>query len=128
MKFVLSTVLVLSSLLFSYPDINEMASFKIEVKRGGDLVEMKCTQGCNWTELSFQLKKDKAMVVNELGAYGKSAYQGEPDVKFAFYVNGSPDGLNFESINGTKWKGLSYGRKPNRLMYLDETGVSSNKY
>ncbi|MFT6054266.1 MAG: hypothetical protein ACJAS3_001706 [Roseivirga sp.] len=124
MKFILSTSLILASLFFSHFNTKEVSPFEIEVQRNGDSVKMKCTEGCKWTELKFELKGKNPMVINESGVYKKTTYTGEPDVSFAFYVNDLPDGLEFESINGTAWGKLSFQINPSKSMYLDETGVS----
>jgi len=98
MKIILATALVLTSLLFSFSDIEEETSFNIEVKRNGDMVLMKCNGACKWNNLSFKLKDKNSMVVNELGVYEKAAYKNEPGGSFSFYVNDSPNGLKFGSM------------------------------
>ncbi|NVJ47825.1 MAG: hypothetical protein HWE07_11885 [Cytophagia bacterium] len=50
-----------------------------------------------------------------------------PESSFAFHVEPAKNGLTFKSIRGTNWKELSYDRTPRRTMYLDNSGISSNK-
>ncbi len=127
MKSIISTIILLSALFSTSTIPNDLAPFKIEVKRSGDMVKMKCTTGCNWTDLKFSLKNNQSMVINEFGVYVSDSYHNEPDLSFAFYVFEASDGLKFESISGTAWKELRYGSKPSKLMYLNAWGVSSQK-
>ena len=102
---------------------NDLASFEIEVKRTGDTVKMKCTKGCNWTDIKFNLNSEGTWIINEFGVHAKTDYHHEDEISFAFEVLPTENGLKFESINGSAWKELKYGNKPNRGMYLNATGV-----
>lgn len=125
MKLFLFPLFILFSLNFD--SANELAAFNIEMKRSGNLVKMKCNEGCNWTDLKFSLGEDQTWVINEFGVHIKSGYHHEDEISFAFEVMNAKDGLKFESIKGTAWKELKYGIKPSRLMYLNSTGVSREK-
>ena len=127
MKFILSSVLLLASFIFPSTQPENVASFNIEIERSGDSIRMKCTQGCKWTQLKFKMNSRNPVVVNEFGVYTKAAYDNQPKGDFAFYLKRIPFGLNFTSILGTAWEGLSFARKPARKMYLNETGVSTKK-
>ena len=126
MKILILPLFLLFSI--SLDTSNDLASFEIEVKRSGDTVKMKCTKGCNWTDLKFNFENEEAWIINEFGVYTKADYHHEDEINFAFEVLPAENGLKFESIKGSAWKELKYGIKPNRLMHLNATGISRQKH
>lgn len=100
--------------------------FEIEVLRKSEIVVMKCSKGCNWKNLEFSLKNE-SVIVSKSGMKRTNNASSIPESSFAFHVEPAKNGLTFKSIRGTNWKELSYDRTPRRTMYLDNSGISSNK-
>lgn len=126
MKIIL---LFLSLFILPSPSSNSenLASFEIMLRRDGDKVKMKCTKGCFWTEIEFQLNDDPQQFVNSKGAFGNKWEAEKAETDFGFRVEPAKNGLVFISFKGTAWKELSYGNKPDKIMYLDERGISTTK-
>lgn len=122
-----SIITILTVLLFlPISKTSNIPSFKIEVVREGDRVEMKCTSGCNWKELGFSLKNGTS-IVNPEGIHFSSNVNEVPNGSFSFKVEPSENGLKFISVSGTAWKEVSYGVKPSKIRYLDQHGVTIEK-
>lgn len=124
---VLLISLALFSFLFTDTPKKDIASFEIMIERNGDVVNMKCTQGCAWTELQFNLKNQYKSTVDSFGVYKDEINTKTKRSDFSFMVEPVKNGLKFTSESGTAWKELSYGNRPNKIMYLDERGISVNK-
>lgn len=101
-------------------------SFEIEVLRKSEMVIMKCTKGCNWKNLEFSLKNE-SVIVSQSGLKRTNNTSSIPESSFAFHVEPAKNGLTFKSIRGTNWKEISYGRRPRRTMFLDASGISSER-
>lgn len=124
MKALLTSFTLLSFLLFSNSE-SDIASFNISLKRTGDVVEMKCTEGCAWKKLKFNLNKRTPKTVSSMGVFANDSASENVKSDFSFTVELAEDGFKFTSKNGTAWKELKYGIKPTKTMYLDEHGISS---
>lgn len=119
--------IVLFSILSTDTSKKDLASFEISLKRNGDVVKMKCLEGCAWTELLFNLKKQPQSTVNSIGIFHDMSAAENEESEFSFNVELAKNGLKFTSKSGTAWKELSYGSRPSKIMYLDERGISSKK-
>ena len=77
-------------------------TIKIEKKRSSFM--LKCTKGCDWKELTFNLNKNESITVDQFGTGNRTDYSSD----FKILVKNIEDELTHytftvESLKGTNW-------------------------
>ncbi len=74
-------------------------------------IQLKCTQGCRWNELSFDVQKYQPQGVDAYGlthAVNTLADLSDRLPDFKFSIERTDNGVHLESIRDTAWNELSF--------------------
>ena len=83
---------------------SNLADFNIHIKKDGNTFKLKCTKGCDWTDLTFNLNKDEFKTVDQFGAGNKTDYSSDFKI-LVKNIESKYNGYTFtvESLKGTNW-------------------------
>ncbi|PRP67324.1 hypothetical protein [Nonlabens agnitus] len=97
----------------SKKDTNKVSrDFNIEILSiYNNEVKLKCTQGCKWTELAFELNNNESLGIDAYGITDPINTLADlsddlPDFKFTMVK--TDNGLTLERIRDTGWNKLSF--------------------
>ncbi len=79
-------------------------------------IQLKCTQGCRWNELSFNLQKYQPQGIDAYGlthAVNTLADVSDRLPDFKFSMERTDNGVHLESIRDTGWNELSFDCRDN---------------
>ncbi|UAM96876.1 M56 family metallopeptidase [Polaribacter litorisediminis] len=85
-------------------DSSNLADFTIKIEKKRSSFMLKCTKGCDWKELTFNLNKNESIAVDQFGAGNRTDYSSD----FKILVKNIEDELTdhtftVESLKGTNW-------------------------
>ena len=125
MKSISLLFLILTALL---PQTDGKSDFEIEIVyvTSSKEVQMKCENGCAWTDLSFTLNSRKTVHVNAFGMTESMTEGNRQDEKLAdfnFTVIRKSRGLAFTGNKGTKWIDLDFSCRVDCTRKLTQDGV-----
>lgn len=99
---------------------NNKNDFKIELKKTGNKVSLKCIKGCKWEKLSFTLNENQPKLVNHKGLNKVNARN--TGGTFHFIMMKDEGVFDLKSFKNSKWKGLSSSSKDKlNLLITNET-------
>ena len=100
---------------------NEKSSFLVTVEKKGNLLELRCKNGCKWSHLILQ-PNSEPYIINDYGfSNGKTL---ETD-KFTFSIKPSESGVDLNGIKGTTWIDLSFSLPENQKQAVNQLGMTS---
>jgi len=106
----------------------EMSKFSVSVEKTGDNeMKLRCTEGCAWNTLSFNLSDMKRIqAIDEFGMIDKYN-QNKKDNNlsdFLITIQRTENGLSLKGLNGTAWTDLSFPLKTNLPQEINEMGMT----
>lgn len=98
--------------------------FTIEFERTGTMVNMTCSKGCAWTDLSFTLEAYAVQHVNQEGMVSLEEVGEATNNGYLLKLTHKGDDFVVEGITGTAFSELSFGCVTRCKVGLNESGVS----
>ena len=85
-------------------DKSNLPEFNIQIEKIGSTFQLKCTKGCEWTDLTFKLDKNKSQTVDQFGIGNSKDYSSD----FKIFIKNIEDDLtghkfSVGSLKGTYW-------------------------
>jgi bla regulator protein BlaR1 len=96
-----------------------ISNFKITIEKKDEIIKMKCTEGCTWTDLSFNLNKNKDQAIDKFGLTNSKNTKSD----FMFIIQNKGKEFQLKSIKGAAWKELKFTF--NKAI-IDQAGVERN--
>ena len=105
------------------PEIKKNYKFSIILEKNKEKITMTCKKGCEWQELSFDLKLNTPQIVNKYGL--NKVNQKNADDSFYFVLLQDSEVFDLKSTKNTEWKGLSGSSSEKMKLILNPTTVDS---
>lgn len=105
------------------PEIKKNYKFSIILEKNKEKITMTCKKGCEWQELSFDLKLNTPQIVNKYGL--NKVNQRNADDSFYFVLLQDSKVFDLKSTKNTEWKGLSGSSSEKMKLILNPTTVDS---
>ena len=85
-------------------DNSNLADFNIEIEKNDSTFKLKCTKGCDWKELKFNLNINESKTIDQFGAGNKTDYSSDFKI-LVENIENTHTGYSFsvESLKGTNW-------------------------
>jgi len=101
--------------------------FQILVETTGTKIKLTGKKGCSFKELTFNAELNKTQSIDEDGIVPLETTKTEGITKlrtFLITITKTKEGLNFEGLEGTSWKKLSFQCTENKcFQIIDEKGM-----
>lgn len=102
----------------------EIADFRIMASYDGETITLKCLEGCEWSELSFNTNDQESMTFTDRGELDDTTLGSRPTGEYIIIVKQEGDRLLFESTKGTAWITTSSGFcEESCEAIIDERGI-----
>jgi len=90
------------------------------------VVKLECTQGCDWTELSWAKNNNRPQAINAYGLINNDEPVNLKDdlPDFKFIIEPTDNGATLESLNGTNWRKLSFSCLNDCNQWVDYNGLA----
>ena len=83
---------------------SNLADFNIKIEKIGSTFKLKCTKGCDWEELTFNLNENESKTVDKFGAGNKTDYSSNFKILVKNIENAITNyTFTVESLKGTNW-------------------------
>lgn len=99
--------------------------FNIKIEQGKSHINLLCSQGCEWTNLSFNVKDNVTLKVTQYGITGIT--DKSKSSKFEFHITKKGDTYKLEGKKGTAWTQLNFSCMGDCNGYLDHIGITIRK-
>lgn len=125
-KYLLFAVSLIVFLQANGQEDANLKGFAMTMNLDGNRVEMQCSAGCNWTELSFTLPiLRKAQLVNESGMTSEETQTSKS--AFLFDLSFDNNTILLIGHKGTAWKKLSFSMMEGKQAIIDQQGFKGYK-
>lgn len=120
---------MISILFYSFAERKEVIKenaaepnlFLITAEKKGNTIELKCEDGCNWSNITIDNKK--AYVIND---YGFSQGNTVDTDKFAFTIEHNESGVLLNGLKGTAWIDLNFSLGQNKKQFINQLGMMNS--
>ena len=117
-----------STLLAQDTKPTDSKKFKIVLEKKENKIDMSCSEGCAWKELSFTLSNYEKQAIDEYGMTKAESASNNKDSKladFLFTLNIVEQGLELNGIEGTNWTKLNFTIVENQKILINEYGMET---
>ncbi len=120
-------VLIISVVSYSLYSQNDIAGYDIIINRNETGIELNCTMGCAWRNLSIS-NMDKSTTIDAQGMLEDGEERDISDITLAPFkikLDYSNDMLTLMGIEGTAWEQLEINSPMNRPVHVNHAGMLS---
>lgn len=102
---------------------SNLTDFNIKIEKIGNTFKLKCTKGCDWKELTFNLNKNESKTVDKFGAGNTTDYSSNFKIIVKNIESEYTDyTFTVESLKGTDWLNRS------KFYTKNKTEITQHKY
>lgn len=102
---------------------SNLTDFNIKIEKIGSTFKLKCTKGCDWRELTFNLNKNESKTVDKFGAGNTTDYSSNFKIIVKNIESEYTDyTFTVESLKGTDWLNRS------KFYTKNKTEITQHKY
>ncbi|MBT8244524.1 hypothetical protein [Winogradskyella sp.] len=95
---------------------NKPLNFNVTLEKNDKKIKLKCSEGCHWETLSFELNNNTPQTINNYGLNKVNARNA--DDSFNFVLIQDDKIFDLKSTKNTTWKGLSSSAKEDLKLIL----------
>lgn len=103
-----------------------LKDFKIVIEKTDSGIKLKSIKGSAWSELSFTIRNDKPLAIDENGMTELTTASSDKDLNladFLFTITETENGIELKGIEGTYWTKLSFSVAQNQRKTIDQHGM-----
>lgn len=105
----------------------EPKPFTIEVVKTDAEIKLKCSNGCDWTELNIIKNNYHPQLVDENGMVDSDKKQSDTKeskiANFLFSITRTEGGISLTGYHGTAWKNLGFSLENNQPQLITQLGM-----
>ncbi|MDY2585808.1 M56 family metallopeptidase [Winogradskyella aquimaris] len=102
--------------------LRETNSFLVVVEKKGDILELRCENGCKWSQLVLE-PKSEPYIIND---YGFSEGKTLDTDDFAFSIKPNRNGVELNGLKGTAWIDLAFSLPENKKQAVNQLGMTKS--